>query len=178
MTSPYIGEVRMFAGTFAPVNWALCNGQVIAISQNEALYQLLGTTYGGDGVNTFNLPDVQGRVPIHQGTGTGLSTYVIGQKAGSESVTLTTSQMPQHNHTLAATTTAATAQAVGPTLLPAMPTATNAKLYTIQGATPTIDAMSVRAVGPAGGSQPHENRMPALAVTFIIALFGIFPSQN
>src|SRR5690242_20599428 len=109
MAQPYVGEIRMFAGNFAPAGWMLCEGQTLPISENETLFQLIGTTYGGDGETTFNLPDMQGRIPIHQGTGGGLSTYVIGQKAGVETVTLTTSQIPQHNHQALANNTGANA---------------------------------------------------------------------
>lgn len=178
MTNNYLGEIRPFAGNFAPLNWHFCDGSLLAISENDALYAVIGTTYGGDGITTFALPDLQGRVAVHQGTGTGLSPRVLGQKAGEEQVTLLSNNLPQHSHTLNATNTAATNQAVAGNLLPAQPTATNAKLYTTQGATPTIDSLSQRAVGATGGGQPHENRMPSLAISYIIALQGIFPTQN
>src|SRR6185437_13404806 len=115
MSSPYVGEIRMFAGNFAPVGWALCAGQLIAISQNETLFQLIGTTYGGDGESTFALPNLQSRVPIHMGTGPGLSPYVIGQSGGNESVTLTTQQIPSHTHTMLATNTGQVATATSST---------------------------------------------------------------
>lgn len=179
MSTPFVGEVRLFGGNFAPVGWALCQGQLIAITSNEALFNLIGTTYGGDGQSTFGLPNLQGRVPIHQGQGTGLSNYVIGQIAGNENITLTSAQLPVHNHKLNATTTAATTHTVGPTVLPAQPTATNAKLYTTQVASPnlTVEQMSARAVGVGGGSQPHDNLMPLLVINYIIALQGVFPTQ-
>jgi microcystin-dependent protein len=178
MSNQYLGEVRPFAGNFAPVGWALCNGQLLSIADNTALYAVIGTIYGGDGVTTFALPDLQGRVAVHQGTGLGLTTRVMGEKAGEESVTLTTSTMPSHGHTLNATNTNATNALPASAVLPATPTATNAKLYTTQGPTPNILALSPRACGLTGGSQPHENMMPSLAVTYIIAVQGVFPSQN
>lgn len=179
MSSFFVGEVRMFGGNFAPINWALCQGQLLPIGGNEALFSLIGTTYGGDGVTTFALPDLQGRVPLHQGQGQGLHARVIGEVAGTETVTLLTSQLPSHVHTLNATTADATTHIVGSTVLPAKPTATNAKLYTTQTTTPvpTVEVMSSRAVSNAGGSQPHVNVMPSLTINYIIALTGIFPSQ-
>jgi microcystin-dependent protein len=170
MSQPYIGEIRMFAGNFAPTGWALCNGQILSISENETLYNLIGTTYGGDGQNTFAVPNLCGRIPIHMGTGPGLSTYVIGQAAGTEQVTLLTTQIPSHTHTLNAST--------GGTLS-SDPTnnAPNglAKLYS---KTLTSVGMAPNMIAPTGGSQPHNNMMPYLTVTFIISLYGVFPSQN
>lgn len=179
MTTPYLGQITMFAGTFAPVGWALCNGQLLSIAQNSALFQVLGTTYGGDGVQTFALPDLQCRIPVHQGAGLGLSPYVLGQRAGSENVTLLTAQMPQHSHSFNATTTNATATAIGSTLLPGVPTmGANPSLYTlVTTTTPTFNTMAAASCGPAGGNQPHPNQMPSLAISFIIALAGVFPSQ-
>lgn len=172
----------MFAGNFAPLGWAFCNGAPVQISDNATLFQLIGTTYGGDGQTTYNLPDLRGRVPIHMGTGGFGTTFIIGETAGAEGVTLALTQMPAtgHTHTLNATTAAATSHAVAGDVVPAKPTAVNAKLYTTQGASPTIEALSTRAVGAfsGGGVQPHENRMPVLAINFIISLFGIFPSQT
>ncbi|MDM7855482.1 phage tail protein [Cellulomonas alba] len=170
MSTPYIGEIRMFAGTFAPVGWAFCDGSLIPISQNDTLYALLGTTYGGDGLSTFALPDLRGRVPIHQGQGPGLSARTIGERAGTESVTLTTTQLPSHTHAVvAALVPATTGSPAGATWA-----ATSAPSYTTGS---TTNTMSPAALAPAGGSQPHENRVPSLGVSFIIATEGIFPSQ-
>ena len=165
MATPFIGEIRMFGGNFAPVNWALCNGQLLAISENTALFQLIGTTYGGDGQNTFALPNLQGRIPVHQATG-----FVIGQLAGEEAHTLTVNEIPSHVHTLVAATTATTNTPNGNHW-----GGGGANLYKPG---PASAAMNATAVTIAGGSQPHDNMMPFLVVNFIIALFGIFPSQN
>jgi microcystin-dependent protein len=167
MGSPYVGEIRIFAGNFAPNGWALCQGQILAITENETLFNLIGTTYGGDGQQTFGLPDLACRVPIHQGSG-----FVIGQKAGAESVTLTTQQIPGHTHALVA------AAVNGDQISPSG--AVPANSFTV---TPYINdvpntAMNANALTSVGGSQPHENMQPFLCINFIISLFGIFPSQN
>jgi len=173
MSSPYVGEIRMFGGSFAPVGWALCQGQTIPISQNDTLFNLIGTTYGGDGQETFDLPDLSGRVPVHQGQGPGISQqYIIGEEGGVEQVTLTTQQMPSHTHGFVATTAAA---------LTASPA--NALYGTCVAATPffagTPDgSFNASSLQPQGGSQPHENMQPFLVVTFIISLFGIFPTPT
>lgn len=167
MSQPYIGEIRMFAGNFAPAGWMFCQGQVLPISENDALFNLIGTTYGGDGQNTFALPDLRGRIPLHQGNG-----YTLSETGGAEAVTLTPQQLPQHTHAVRAGRTAATA-AAGPTGVLA---ATKAKLY---GSDPAPDRpMAANAVTPAGGSQPHDNMAPFLGLSFIISLFGIYPSPN
>jgi microcystin-dependent protein len=172
MAQPYVGEIRMFAGNFAPASWMFCEGQTLAIIDNETLYQLLGTTYGGDGVQTFNLPDLRGRVPIHQGTGPGVGvTFPLAERAGVEEVTLTVQQIPVHNHPILA---AGPGSAISPGgNLPA-------ESYNV---TPYInDApngnFASTAISPAGGSQPHTNFQPYLCVDFIISLLGIFPSQT
>ncbi|MGY4396801.1 microcystin-dependent protein [Sphingomonas sp. UYAg733] len=180
MSQPFVGEIRMFGGNFAPAGWAHCDGSLQPISENETLFQLIGTTYGGDGQETFALPDLRGRLPIHQGAGSGLSNYVIGESAGTESVTLTLNQIPAHSHTLAASTTPATlpspTNAVPGTV---NPTASSYSMYVVPGTSTLVQApMAATSISPQGGSQPHENRMPALAVTYIISLFGVFPSQN
>ncbi|MDZ8106685.1 MAG: tail fiber protein [Nostoc sp. DedQUE12a] len=178
MSNPYIGEIRMFGGTFAPVGWALCDGQSLAISENEALFALIGTTYGGDGQTTFRLPDLRGRAPIDQGTGPGLSPRTIGQPLGVEAVTITSFQLPQHNHPLTANTNSN----------PGVITATDKSPVNNVPATGTVEmytrpndplvSMSPNAIAPfSGGGQPHENRQPSLAINFIIALEGIYPSQ-
>ncbi|MEG3152022.1 tail fiber protein [Sphingomonas sp. ZT3P38] len=184
MSNPFLGEIRMFAGVFAPRGFAFCNGQTIAIAENDALYTLIGTTYGGDGVTTFGLPDLRGRVPINQGQGPGLSSYVIGQKAGTESVTLTLLQTPSHSHTLSATSANGNVAVPNNQTLPAAPDAatphTTASLY-VEATPNTVvqNAMDPTSISPSGGgNQPHENRMPLLAFSFIIALEGVFPSRN
>ncbi len=173
MSQPFIGEIIMFAGTFAPSGYALCNGQLMAITQNEALFALIGTTYGGDGVTTFGLPDLRGRAPLHVGQGVGLTNYNLGDRAGSEAVTLTISHLPSHDHTVFCTNFTGTQEA---------PTngvwATDASGATGEYDAPTGNNLAVNAIGNAGNSLPHENRQPLLAINFCIALFGVFPSQN
>lgn len=171
MSEPFIGEIRMFAGNFAPRGWALCNGQLLAVAQNDALFSLLGTIYGGDGRTTFALPDLRGRVPVHYGTGPGLSPRRIGEKAGVERVTLTTAQLPPHTHPQGAATPAGNTSPIG-------------KLHGDTGTTTLYAAgagasqMHASASQAVGGGQPHDNLMPFTCVNFIIALFGIFPSRN
>lgn len=173
MVDCYVGEIRMFAGTYAPDGWALCNGQVLAISDNETLFSLIGTTYGGDGSTTFALPDMRGRLPISMGNSRTGQNYVLGQRAGAETVTLTSTQMPVHTH-------AANAQSEGGNL--GQPTngfwsRTGVTAYEAPGAV-ALSSMSNQAVGVAGGSQPHENMMPFTTLSFIIALYGIYPVTN
>lgn len=171
MSDPYIGEIRMFGGNFAPEGWQLCDGSTLAISDYEALYTLLGTTYGGDGQISFKVPDLRGRWPVHQGSLAGVSTP-LGQAAGTESVTLLLSQMPPHTHALKATASAATtANPAGATLAQTTP----ASLYLDDDAGVP---MAGQALGIAGGGQPHENRSPYLAVNFIISLYGIYPPRS
>lgn len=172
MASPYIGEIRMFGGNFAPAGWAFCNGALVAISENNALFNLIGITYGGDGQSTFALPNLQGRLPIHQGTGAGLSgAYALGQTGGVESVTLNTNQIPSHNHLVTVSTTSATASS---------PQGNNLANGTANLFLRDVisDSMNSNAVGLSGGSQPHTNLMPSLCVSFIISLFGIYPSPS
>ncbi len=172
--SAYIGEVRTFGGNFAPAGWAFCNGAQVPISENDALFTLIGTTYGGDGQSTFDLPNLGGRVPVHQGTSkhTG-TTYVIGQSAGVESVTLTGQQTPSHTHVpIAENSTSATTNTNPTNVL--YGNTTGQKIYSIH--TGALKPMVVTST--AGGSQPHENRQPSLAVSFIICLFGVYPSQS
>jgi microcystin-dependent protein len=184
MTQPYVGEIRMFGGNFAPSNWAFCNGQTMAISQFNTLFALIGTTYGGNGQTTFNLPNLQGQLGVGMGQGGGLSNYVLGQVGGAETVTLTTTQMAAHNHSLNASKTTATfAYPNSPTanLTGAAPTSpvAAAALYTNPGSpSPQIGNLDPRTVGTSGGSAPHPNMMPSLCVSFIISLYGIFPSQS
>lgn len=170
MSQPYVGEIRQFAGTFAPVGWMLCQGQIVPISEYDVLFNLIGTTYGGDGVETFALPDLQGRVPMHMGTQGGI-TYNIGEKAGTESVTLTTQQIPVHSHVPLAAT-------VGGSDAPAGAVWGNSTTGVPYAAPPGTLAMNPASVTASGGSQPHDNMHPFLTVSFIISMYGIFPSQS
>lgn len=171
MGMPYVGEIRMFAGNFAPAGWMFCEGQTLPISENETLFNLIGTTYGGDGQETFNLPDLRGRVPIHMGTGSSGQAYSLGEMAGVEQVTLTAQQIPVHTHALVADVQPAESGAAGDRVL----AQSDVDLYApAAGSAP----MFLQAVGPVGGSQPHDNFMPYLCVNFIISLFGVFPSQT
>jgi microcystin-dependent protein len=174
MGQPYVGEIRMFAGNFAPAGWMFCSGQLLPISENDVLFQLIGTTYGGDGQETFGLPDLQGRVPVHMGQGPGLGTYQIGEKVGVENVTLTTNQMPIHSHPLLASSDAGNSPNPGGNVL-AKSVTQNVFLY-LEDTTAVNLASS--AMTPNGGSQPHDNMQPYLCISFIISLFGIFPSPN
>ena len=169
MPEPYIGEIRMFGGSFAPAGWAFCDGQQIPISENDALFTLIGTTYGGDGQETFNLPNLQSRVPMHVGSG-----FVLGQAAGTETVTLTTQQIPIHTHPMLATATNASSFAVQSNVL----AATQAATITPYGQDNPPQPLSPSSISPVGGSQPHENMQPYLCISFIISLFGIFPQQT
>ena len=166
MGSPYIGEIRMTGFNFAPVNWAFCNGQLISISENSTLFNLIGTTYGGDGVNTFALPNLQCRIPIHQG-----NSAVIGQIAGTETVTLTTGQLPVHSHPLAANS------GTGSQPSPAGGVSAGSILDQFS-TTPPTHAMDASTTLATGGSQPHDNLPPFLVINFIISLYGIYPSQG
>jgi len=174
MSEPFIGEIRMFAGNYAPQGWAFCDGTSLAITSYEALYQLIGTTYGGDGVTNFALPDLRGRLPLHQGRGQ--STYTLGQNGGLENVTVTTNQLPAHTHTLQATSTGQVQSPAG--AYPAVATSTQAGLqvYGPTGTAPTtFNPAIVQSDG--GGGLPHNNFQPYLCINFIIALVGIYPSQ-
>lgn len=170
MSQPYVGEIRMFAGNFAPAGWMFCRGQVISIADNDTLFALLGTTYGGDGVQTFGLPDLGARFPVHQGTPLGGGSFQMGQMAGTDAVTVTVPQLPGHTHTASAATTPTTASAVG-SVVAGWADAP----YT---SAPPTTALAMQQLAPTGGSQPHENRQPYVTVSFIISLYGIFPSQS
>lgn len=170
--APYVGEIRLFAGNFAPAGWAFCQGQTLAISENETLFQLIGTTYGGDGQETFNLPDLSSRVPLHMGTGSDGIGYVLGEMGGVEATTLTTNQIPVHSHGLFATSSAGSANSPVGRVTAAPPSIS----HYIED-TPTVAGDAV-AISPTGGSQPHENTQPFLCVNFIISLFGEFPTQT
>jgi len=171
MAQPYIGEIRMFGGNFAPQGWAFCDGSTLAISENDSLFTLIGTTYGGDGQTTFNLPDLRGRLPVHQGTHAG-ATFTLGEAGGVESVTLTVQQLPAHTHTFIGTTNQA-----GTTNPPTNIVGQNPgnSIYIEDQATVGLAPASLL---PDGGSQPHDNFQPYLCVSFIISLFGIFPTQT
>lgn len=174
MAQPFVGEIRLFAGNFAPNGWAFCDGSLLSIAQNEVLFNLIGTIYGGDGQSTFALPDLRGRVPVHQGQGSGLSNRVVGQMAGAETVTLIGTQLPSHSHVLNATTTdASSSNGVSGSL-----TGKNTAGSNFYGSTPGGGAMAPNALTSTGGSQPHNNMAPFVGLTFIISLFGIFPTQN
>jgi microcystin-dependent protein len=173
MSEPFVGEIRMFAGNFAPRGWAFCDGQLLAVSQNDALFSLFGTIYGGDGRTTFGLPDLRGRIPIHAGHGPGLSERRLGAKMGEEKVTLTVNQLPSHNHEpMQASTNAGTG---------------NAPFGQLPANSPSVDLwiedsqsenLASAAISHVGGSQAHSNLMPFLCVHFIVALFGIYPSRH
>jgi microcystin-dependent protein len=172
MPEPYIGEIRMFAGSFAPAGLMLCQGQTLPISENDALFTLIGTTYGGDGQETFNLPNLASRVPMHMGTGPDGVNYQLAEAAGTESVTLTTQQIPNHTHPL----TASTAVAQNPDPSAHVLAQTVAGFLYIEDA--PDEQLSPNAVTPVGGSQPHENCQPFLVINYIISLFGVFPTQT
>lgn len=167
MAQPYIGEIRMFAGNFPPNGWMFCEGQLLPISENDTLFNLIGTMYGGDGQETFALPDLRGRVPLHFGNG-----FIQAETGGVETVTLTTQQIPAHSHPMVASLNSATS-----------PTPTNqligksTSIDAFINAQPTT-ALSNQAITPVGNSQPHENMQPYLCIDFIISLFGIYPSQT
>ncbi len=167
MAQPYVGEIRIFAGNFAPAGWMFCEGQQLPISENETLFQLIGTTYGGDGQSTFALPDLRGRLPIHQG-----NNFILAATGGAEEITLTTQQIPAHTHAaLGAAVTGDQTSASG--ALPANSVTITPYLNTAPDA-----GFNGQAIGPTGGSQPHTNFQPYLCVDFIISLFGIFPSPT
>ena len=169
MAQPYVGEIRMFGGNFAPAGWMFCAGQLLSIADNDTLFNLIGTTYGGDGQTTFALPDLRGRVPIHQGQGPGLSNYVLAQTGGVESVTLTVNQIPIHTHTPNASNTGASDN-------PANNFWANSTTGKPYSAAPPAIQMNPSTISSTGGSQPHDNMIPFLCVSYIISLFGIFPS--
>lgn len=167
MAQPYVGEIRMFAGNFAPAGWMFCEGQTLPISENETLFQLIGTTYGGDGQTTFALPDLRGRLPIHQGNG-----FILAETGGAEDITLTVNQIAAHTHPLLGSTSSGTDNHASGKMLAQSP---SVSLY-VEAA--TDGNLASNAVTPVGGSQPHTNFQPYLCVDFIISLFGIFPSPT
>jgi len=167
MAQPYVGEIRMFAGNFAPAGWMFCEGQLLPISENETLFNLIGTTYGGDGQSTFGLPDLQGRLPIHQGNG-----FILAEQGGAEEITLTVQQIAAHSHPLLAANVVANDPNPQDNLL-----AESSVVSMYQAGSPAT-AMAPQSVGPVGGSQPHTNFQPYLCVNFIISLFGIYPQPS
>ena len=169
MAQPYVGEIRIFAGNFAPVDWRFCEGQLLPISQFETLFQLIGTTYGGDGENTYALPDLRGRLPLHQGNG-----FILAETGGAEEITLTTSHIPAHGHPLQGTNDTATQANPGGNVHARF---SQANIDPYFEDVPNVN-MAATAITPLGGSQPHTNFQPYLCLNFIISLFGIFPSQT
>lgn len=179
MSTPYLSEIRIFSFPFAPKGWAMCNGQLLSIAQNQALFSLLGTNFGGNGVNNFQLPDLRGRSPIHWGNGAGLPTYNIGQVGGEENHTLISTEMPQHNHSFTATTAAATKKLVNAGVF-ADDVDSQAVDYFAASNAPNSSYVSLSplSMASAGGGQPHNNMQPYLVVNICIALNGVFPSRN
>jgi microcystin-dependent protein len=169
MAQPYVGEIRMFGGNFAPAGWMFCEGQLLPISENETLFNLIGTTYGGDGQSTFALPDLRGRLPMHQG-----NSFVLAETGGAEQITLTVNQIAAHSHAFLASTNLANSNS--PTNQ--VPGLTQSAAITAYGTDAPLVALLPASVGSVGGSQPHTNFQPYLCVDFIISLFGIFPSQS
>lgn len=175
MAQPYVGEIRMFAGNFPPAGWMFCDGSTLSIAENEVLFQLIGTTYGGDGQETFQLPNLASRVPIHMGTGPDGTTYTIGEMAGVEQVTLTTQQIPNHTHAVLAGNAASSQMPGGAIFAPATSAQAGVKMYGVD--TPLV-SLNPNSVTQVGGNQPHENCQPFLCINFIISLYGIFPSPT
>lgn len=174
MSEAYIGEVRLFAGNYAPESWALCDGRLLTIAEYDALFSLIGTTYGGDGQTTFALPDLRGRLPMGQGTGPGLTPRSMGEQLGTEDVTLTVQQMPVHSHHFVASTAAAASSSPANALLGD----TEGDVFYVESTSPDLQAMDPKAVTNTGGNQPHNNLMPGLAMNYIICLAGIYPPRN
>lgn len=171
-STPFIGTVMLFGGNFAPLNWVFCHGQSLSISEYEALFTLIGTTYGGNGQSTFNVPDLRGRVPIHFGSGAGLSPRVIGELGGTETVTLNVNQIPAHTHTVGVTSAPATTGVPSNAVTLAM---APIDMYSAQAANGTLHPQTINTVG---GIQPHENMQPYLALNYVIAAYGIFPPRS
>jgi microcystin-dependent protein len=179
MSQPYVGQILMFGGNFAPAGWMFCAGQLIPISENETLFNLIGTTYGGDGQSTFALPDLRGRAPVHMGQGQGLSNYTIGEPFGVEQVTLTTQQIPGHNHTVNVLTgTQGNQSKVANNVVLSDELTTQSSALTYVNNTANSVALGPKTIGPNGGSQPHENHQPLLVINYIISMFGVYPSPT
>ena len=175
MSQPFVGEIRMFGGNFAPAGWSLCEGQLLPISENEVLFQLIGTTYGGDGQSTFCLPDLRGRIPIHQGQGPGISNMILAQQFGSETTTLTVNQIPPHNHNILGSASVGNSTGISNSTIAA---GTVGRVYTTDTDPANLSDLNPGTLINSGGSQPHNNLMPYRCINFIISLFGIFPSQT
>jgi microcystin-dependent protein len=167
MAQPYVGELRMFGGNFAPAGWMFCEGQLLPISENETLFQLIGTTYGGDGESTFALPDLRGRIPLHMGSG-----FLLAETGGAEEITLTVNQIPAHSHPLLGANTVANDPNPQSNLL------SESSIVSLYQSVAPGASMAANAITATGGSQPHTNFQPYLCINFIISLFGIFPSQT
>jgi microcystin-dependent protein len=180
MSDGFTGEIRMFAGAFAPVNWHFCDGSTLPISQYQALFALIGTTYGGDGSSTVGLPNMTGRTPIGTGTGTGLTARTLGQTGGEVGVVVTAAQMPAHTHTVSTVKDNATTDTPGNTVLPAASGTTTITLYTkVDASVPETDkVLNPSSILLTGGSQPHDNVMPSLGINFIICVNGLYPTQS
>lgn len=174
MSEAYIGEVRLFAGNYAPVGWAFCDGRLLAIGDNDALFSLIGTTYGGDGQTTFALPDLRGRLPMGQGAGSGLTPRRMGEQLGTENVSLIEQQLPAHSHNFVASTAAAESSSPENALLGD----TEGDVFYVESTSPDLQTMDSKAVANAGDSQPHTNIMPSLAMNYIISLVGVYPSRS
>ena len=174
---PFIGEIRLFAGNYAPEDWAICDGRLLSVNDFPPLYALIGTTYGGNGTTTFGLPDLRGRVPIGQGQGAGLTARTIGQKAGSETVSLNASQLPPHSHFVSVTTTAATTSTPGNAVNLAATTAPTANYLAAGGAFSAERTLASATVGQSGASAQNQNMMTTVALNYIISLNGLFPAQ-
>jgi microcystin-dependent protein len=179
MSNLFLGQIVMAGFNFAPQGTALCNGQILPISQNTALFSLLGTFYGGNGTNTFALPNLQGSVPVHQGQSPGLSPYEVGQSGGTSTITLDTAELPSHSHLFSVNTSVATAASPSGATMPAQPTAPGASAYAVsQSGYPSLAAQTMNSLASSGGGAAHNNMMPTLFITFVITLTGIFPSRN
>jgi microcystin-dependent protein len=176
MVTPYIGEIRLFGFGRIPIDWAACNGQLLRIAEYEALFTLIGTTYGGDGITTFGLPDLRGRVPLSLGQGPGLSNYVLGQRAGQEQVTLVSTQIPSHSHSLMATANPGTTAVPGTGVH--LAATTSGTMYAPPANVASMTVMAPISVSFTGDSQPHDNMMPTLVANYCISLYGIFPSPG
>lgn len=177
MSNQFVGEIRLFAFPRIPIDWVACDGSLLQISEYETLYTLLGTTYGGDGVITFGVPDLRGRAPVHQGRGASLSQYVLGQQEGTESVTLTGTQLGKHSHAFLATTAASDSNAPSGTALNG---SGGVPIYFtgLTGATPVVFSNTSVSIAPLGGPVPHDNMMPSLTMSYCISTVGIFPTQQ
>jgi microcystin-dependent protein len=175
VSSPYVGEIRMFGGNFPPAGWAFCDGQLMSIAENDTLFSLIGTTFGGDGQQTFGLPDLRGRLPVHQGTDSTGQAWTLGQLTGAEEVALTAAEMPAHSHFAMGSSDQASSSDPTGAVLATLSAAGTQSAYGTRSPTGALDPSSVTF---AGGSQPHSNLMPYACVSFIISLFGVYPSPN